>query len=152
MSKLQARNEMIINAPISKIWAIITDIDMLVKTNPGVIKATGSMNSLGSIRKCEIDNKGKIGTMTENMIECLPEQKTTWTIVEDSMGMSKMLKDTRFCFYLEKMSDNQTKVVNETYYKPANFIASIMSALMMKKIIRNAQQTILNNIKSLTEK
>ncbi|MBI4945190.1 MAG: cytochrome P460 family protein [Bacteroidetes bacterium] len=39
MSKLQARNEMVINAPISKIWAVITDINVLHKINPGVIKA-----------------------------------------------------------------------------------------------------------------
>lgn len=152
MCKLQAHNEMVINAPIGNIWAIITDINMLPKTNPGVIKATGTMDSLGSIRKCEIDNRGKIGAMTEKMIEIIPGQKTVWTIVEDNMGMSKMLKNTRFCFYLQQVNANQTKVVNETYYKPANFIAGIMSALVMKKIIRNAQQQILNNIKSLVEK
>lgn len=151
MSKLQAHNEMVINAPVNKIWDVITDINMLTKTNPGVVKATGTMNSLGSIRKCELDNKGKKGTMEEKMIEIVPQQKTVWTIVEDSMGMSKMMKDTRFCFYLEKINDNQTKVVNETYYKPANFIAVAMSTLVMKRIIRNAQQQILNNIKSLTE-
>ena len=41
MSKLQARNESIINAPIASVWAIITDINLLHKVNPGVINATG---------------------------------------------------------------------------------------------------------------
>ena len=50
MSKLQARNEAIINAPVSKIWSLITDINQLHKVNPGVIKATGSMNQLNGTR------------------------------------------------------------------------------------------------------
>jgi hypothetical protein len=50
MSKLQARNEAIINAPISNIWAIITDKTILHKINPGVVKANGSMNKLGGTR------------------------------------------------------------------------------------------------------
>jgi carbon monoxide dehydrogenase subunit G len=44
MSTLQARNEAIISAPIGKVWAVITDINVLHKINPGVIKATGRMD------------------------------------------------------------------------------------------------------------
>ena len=109
MSKLQARNEAIINASISSIWAIITDINLLHKINPGVIKATGRMDKQGETRTCEMDNKGKLGTMTERLIELVPEKKTVWAIENDTMGMSKMLKDPQFCFYLEKLDDNKTK-------------------------------------------
>ena len=126
MSKLQARNEAIINAPVSSVWAIITDISLLHKINPGVIKATGRMDKQGETRTCEMDNRGRKGTMTEKLIELVPEKKTVWAIQSDSMGMSKMLKDPRFCFYLEKMGDNQTKIINESYYQPANLMVKIM--------------------------
>jgi carbon monoxide dehydrogenase subunit G len=152
MSKLQARNEAIIGAPISSIWAVITDIAILHKVNPGVIKATGRMDKLGETRTCEIDNKGRKGTMTEKLIELIPEKKTVWTIQSDTMGMSKMLKDTKFCFTLEKLDDNKTRVINETYYQPANLMAKVMNGLMMKGMISKAQEQILTNIKSLTEK
>lgn len=151
MNTLQARNEAIIDAPISKIWVIITDIEMLPRVNPGVVSATGSMNKLNATRSCQIDNRGKIGNMTERLIEMQPEKKTVWTIENDDMGMSKMLKDTRFCFHLQRISDSQTKVVNETWYKPANIIAKIMNALVMRKMISKAQEQILNNLKSLTQ-
>jgi uncharacterized protein YndB with AHSA1/START domain len=151
MNKLQARNEAIINAPISSVWSIITDINLLQKVNPGVIKATGRMDKQGETRTCEMDNKGRKGTMTEKLIELIPEKKTVWTIESDTMGMSKMLKDTRFIFNLEKIGDTKTKVVNETYYQPVNLIAKIMNGLMMKKMIGKAQEQILINIKSLTE-
>ena len=72
--------------------------------------------------------------MTERLIEFVPEKKTVWTIENDSMGMSKMLKDTKFCFFLEKIDNNKTKIVNESYYKPAHFFASVMNALMMKRM------------------
>jgi len=152
MSKLQARNEAIINAPISRVWSIITDISLLPKINPGVISATGRMDKQGENRTCEMQNSGKKGTMTEKLVELIPEKKTVWVIQNDSMGMSKMLKEPRFCFYLEKISDNQTKIMNESYYQPANVVVKIMNALMMKKKMSQIQEQILNNIKSIAEK
>lgn len=152
VSKLQAKNEAIINAPISSVWAIITDIHVLHKVNPGVITAKGRMDKQGETRTCEMQNGGRKGIMTERLVEFEHEKKTVWTIVEDSMGMSKMIKDQRFCFYLEKLGDNKTKIVNESYYEPANFMVKIMNALMMKRKMGQIQQQILNNIKSLTEK
>jgi uncharacterized protein YndB with AHSA1/START domain len=147
MSKLQARNEAVINASVSKVWSIITDIDLLQKINPGVIKATGRMDKQGETRTCEMDNRGKKGTMTEKLVELIPEKKTVWAIENDTMGMSKMLKDPRFCFYLEKLDDNKTRIVNESYYEPANFMVKIMNALMMKKKMGQ----ILSNIKTIAE-
>jgi uncharacterized protein YndB with AHSA1/START domain len=152
MSKLQARNEAIINASIGSVWSVITDINQLHKINPGVIKATGRMDKQGETRTCEMNNKGRKGTMTEKLIELVPEKKTVWAIENDTMGMSKMLKDTRFCFYLEKLGDNKTKIVNESYYEPATFVAKIMNAIMMKKMMSKIQGQILDNIKTLTEK
>jgi uncharacterized protein YndB with AHSA1/START domain len=151
MSKLQARNEAIINAPIANVWAIITDINLLHKVNPGVIKATGRMDKQGETRTCEMDNKGRKGTMTEKLIELVPEKKTVWAIESDTMGMAKMLKEPRFCFYLETVEDNKTKIVNESYYEPANFMVKIMNTLMMKKKMSQIQGQILSNIKSLAE-
>lgn len=152
MSKLQARNEAIINAPISSIWAIITDINLLPKVNPGVIKATGRMDRQGETRTCEMNNRGKVGTMTEKLIELIPEKKTVWAIENDTMGMGKMLKEPRFCFYLEKLEDNKTRIVNESYYKPANFMVKMMNALVMKKKMGQIQEQILSNIKAIAEK
>jgi len=152
MSKLQAKNEIIINGSIASVWAIITDISLLHKINPGVIKAAGRMDKQGEIRTCEMDNKGKKGTMVEKLIELIPEEKTVWAIENDTMGMSKMLKEPRFCFYLEKLGDNKTRIVNESYYLPANFVVKIMNALMMKRKMRGIQEKILANIKSIAER
>lgn len=151
MSKLQARNETVVNAPVSKVWALITDIEQVHKINPGVIKASGTMNRLNGTRTCEVNNNGRTGTMTERLIELVPEKKTVWTIESDSMGMGKMLKDTKFCFYLEKLDDTKTKIINESYYRPSNVFASIMNAVMMKRMMSKLQGQILANIKTLVE-
>ena len=152
MSKLQARNETIINAPISNVWAIITDIKLLDRINPGVLKASGRMDKQGETRTCEMENRGRKGTMTERLIELVPEQKTVWAIENDTMGMSKMLKDPRFCFYLEKLGENKTKIINESYYQPASLMVKIMNALMMKRKMGQIQEQILSNIKFIAEK
>jgi carbon monoxide dehydrogenase subunit G len=152
MNTLQARNEAVINAPIESLWAAITDINSLHKINPGVIKASGRMDREGETRTCEIENNGRKGTMVERLIELVPQKKTVWTIESDTMGMSRMLNDTRFVFNLEQLNENQTKVINETYYQPTNLVAKIMNSLMMKRMVRKAQQQILFNLQSLTEK
>jgi hypothetical protein len=152
MGKLQARNEAIINAPVSDVWAVITDISLLHKINPGVIKATGRMDKQGETRTCEMNNNGRKGTMTEKLVELIPEKKTVWAIESDSMGMARMLIEPRFCFYLEKLGENKTRIINESYYTPASFMVKIMNTLMMKKKMGQIQEQILNNIKSLTEK
>ena len=152
MSKLQVKNETVINAPINSIWAIITDINLLSKVNPGVVKATGRMDKEGETRTVEININGKNGTFSEKLIELVLEKKTVWTIENDTMSMSKMLKDNHFVCNLEKLDDNKTKVTNETYYQPANFIAKIMNALMIKGTFRNMQEQMLTNIKNLAEK
>jgi uncharacterized protein YndB with AHSA1/START domain len=152
MSKLQARNEMVINAPINSVWSVVTDINLLPKINPGVLKATGRMDKQGETRTCEFKNGGKVGSMTERLIELVPESTTVWTVESDTMGMSKMLKNTRFCFNLEKLGNDKTKLINESYYEPANFIAKIMNGLMMKRKMGKIQEQILTNIKSHLEK
>lgn len=152
MNRLQAHNEAVINAPICSVWAIITDIKLLDKINPGVITATGRMDKQGETRTCEMENGGKKGTMTEKLVELVHEKKTVWVIEYDSMGMGKMLKDTRFCFYLEKIDDNRTKIINESYYEPANLLVRIMNALMMRKRMSEIQEKILSNIKAIAEK
>ena len=152
MSKLQARNETIINAPISRVWAIITDINLLPKVNPGVVTAKGRMDKQGETRTCDMNNNGRKGTMTEKLVELVHEKKTVWVIENDTMGMKKMINDPRFCFYLGKVSDNKTKIINESYYYPANLFVKIMNALMMKKKMGQIQEQILSNIKSIAEK
>jgi hypothetical protein len=89
--------------------------------------------------------------MTEKLIELVPETKTVWTIESDSMGMSKMLKDTRFVFHLENIDGSKTKIINETWYRPDGLMAKLMNGLMLKRMISKAQAQILANIKSLTE-
>ena len=151
MRTLQARNEAVINAPVDRIWAIITDIDQLHKVNPGVVKATGAMDRLNATRTCEIVNGGRKGTMTERLIELEPNKRTVWTIESDTMGMGKLLNDTRFIFHLERVDDQRTRVISETHYAPANLMARVMNALMMRRMIGKAQATILQNISTLTK-
>ncbi len=151
MSKLQARNEAVIDAPVDRIWSVITDIDLLHKVNPGVVKATGTMDRLNATRTCEIVNGGRKGTMTERLIELEPNKRTVWTIEDDTMGMKKMLNGTRFVFNLERLDDQRTRVVSETHYAPVNLMARVMNALVMRRMIGKAQATILQNISTLTK-
>ena len=151
MSTLQARNEAMVHAPVSKIWSIITDVSLLPRINPGVISASGIMNEPNGTRTCEVRNKGRKGRITEKLVEFVPEKRTVWQVENDTMGMSKMLKNTRFFLTLVKVSDSSTRVTAETYYTPTNWVARVMNLLMMKRMFAGAQKEILNNIQTISE-
>ena len=152
MSKPQTKCEAVINAPVNNIWALITDINQLTRLNRGAVKATGRMDKQGETRTVDVNLNGRAGTFTERLIELVPGEKTVWTIENDTMGIGKMLKETRFVTRLEKIDESKTKVTNETYYQPLNLIAGVMSALMVKPAFGKMQEQILGNIKALTEK
>ena len=152
MDNLQARNEGVINAPVSAVWSVITDIQLLPKIAPGVVSASGTMDQLNAVRTCEINRQGRKGTINERLVEFVPGSKAVWTVESDTMGMSKMMKDTRFSFRLERIGDAQTRVISETYYRPAGLMAKIMNGLMFKKMFVKAQEEIFNNVKTIAEK
>ena len=151
MSTLQAKSEAVLNASVSRIWAIVTDITLLPRINPGVIKASGTMNEQNASRTCEVENKGRKGIITEKLVEFVPGKKMVWKVESDTMGMSKMLLDTRFSLVLEMVTDSSTKVTAETHYSPRTILARVMNGLMMKKMFAKAQEKILQNLQTLTQ-
>jgi len=151
MSTLQARSQAVVNAPISSVWAIITDITLLPRINPGVIKATGTMNESNAVRTCEVENKGRKGIITEKLVEFVLGKRMVWRVESDTMGMSKMLLDTQFSLLLETVTDSSTKVTAETHYSPRTFLAGIMNGLVMKKMFARAQEKILQNLWTLAQ-
>lgn len=150
-SKLQARNEIIINQPVEKIYQMITDISQLHKINPGVIKAEGKMDEVGAKRHCTIDNRGKEGKMEEKCLELVPYERTVWQLEKDNVGFTKMMDNIRFYFHLKANGPNSTFVANETHYAPRHFIAALMNSIMMRKMVGKTQQTILTNLKQRAE-
>ena len=151
MSKLQAKNQLEMNAPVQKVWEVITDITQLHKINPGVVRATGKMNELGATRTCEMSMNGKKGVLVERLVELVPQKRTVWEMESDDMGLSKMLKNVRYHFTLEKVNDTRSRLTAESYYEPATFFGSIMNALMMKRMFSKGQDTILKNINSVVQ-
>lgn len=148
---VQARNNIVIDAPVEKIYEMITDISLLPKINPGVLSAIGKMNEVGSSRHCTIDNRGKEGKMEERCIALMPNQKTVWSLEKDTIGFTKMMRDITFTFTLKSINVASTSVTNETAYTPRNLFARLMNSLMMKGMISKTQQKILLNLKSLAE-
>jgi len=151
MSTLQARGEALLNASVSRVWAIVTDITLLPRINPGVIKASGAMNEPNAVRTCEVESKGRKGIITEKLVEFVPEKRMVWKVESDTMGMSKMLLDTRFSLLLETVTDSSTKVTAETHYSPRTILARMMNGLMMKKMFAKAQEKILQNLRALAQ-
>jgi uncharacterized protein YndB with AHSA1/START domain len=151
MGQLQSSKQMIIHAPADQVWKIITDIDLLPKVTPDVLKAKGDMTRPGETRTIEFRSRGLIRKTTERLIDMVPQKLLVWQLESDTQLFTSQFRDTRFCFYLQKAGDFKTNVVCETCYTPATHLGEILNIVAVRKMETRRQSDMLSNIKSLAE-
>lgn len=63
-----------------------------------------------------------------------------------------MFADLGFSFALERIDERRTLVRNESFYRPLNLMARVMSALMIRRKFGAVRRRVLGNLKALAEK
>jgi len=147
----QGRDEVVIDAPARTVFSVLQDSIVLPRWMPMVKATTGKREVSGSIRECEVSFAGKEGQVTEKCIDCVPNKRIAWLLVKDTLGFNKMLEDFSFSFELIEKGENKTLVVNESFFKPKNFMAKIMVWLMIKRKFHQVRMTALTNLKKFSE-
>jgi len=106
MSTLQARSEAVLNASVSRVWAIVTDITLLPRINPGVIKASGAINEPNAARTCEVENKGRKAIITEKLVEFVPGKRMVWRVESDTVMLNRLIMKRMFASAQGKILQN----------------------------------------------
>lgn len=149
--KIQGRNEVIVAADPEQIWAILHDSTRLTQWAPMVQQTTGTRETVGAVRECQIQLDGRPGRVTERCIIVEPPSRIGWELIEDTFGFSRMLRNFGFDFVLEPFSGNATRVRSTTYYNPNGLFGAIMNVLMMRRKFRQIRARMLANLKALSE-
>lgn len=128
MTKLH--NEIIINAPIEKIWKILANVGELDRYDPTISKSTvtsTNTNGLGASRK--VDMKDGKHWFKEKTIVCKPNEALTYQLTECNFPISGLQHSYSF----ERVG-NQTKVSQEMEYEVKyGFLGRLMDTLMLRK-------------------
>ncbi len=147
MGRLQ--NSISIDAPVDKIWNILTDLELLDKTDPTVKRAT-----LLSAHKTGLDAKRKVlmqdgkNWFDEKITVFKPNEELTYQLTDCSFPI-KGLKH-RYTF---QKKDNQTIVYQEMEYTVKfGILGILMDKMMIGKQFNSGITKFLNGLKAYTEK
>ena len=132
---LQGADEILIETSPHRIFAILEDARRLPDWT-SVISTSGTRETVGAVRECEVDLDGKRGNVVERCIESDPPRRIAWAMEEDTFGFSRLVSDFGFSFNLEPAGDGKTRVRNETYYRSRGPLAAAMNTLLMRRKFR----------------
>jgi len=150
--KFQSRQEVIINAPVEKVWEFNMDLSKIAEYHPRVNKVDllsgKQFREAGVSYQCHLKD-GK-NTCVEKDIEIVPLQKLVTVFPEDTMGLSKLLPDYVVESTLSRIGDSMTKVEMTHYYSSSTLKVCLLNFIIRRKIKRETQDT-LNAMKKAIE-
>jgi len=142
-------NDITINAPIEKIWSILTDLELLDKTDPTVKKVT-----LISSTKTGLEAKRKVlmqdgkNWFDEKITVFKPNEELVYQLTDCSFPI-KGLKHT----YSFQKIGNQTKVQQEMEYTVKfGVLGILLDKMMIGKQFNSGINKFLNGLKTYAEK
>jgi ribosome-associated toxin RatA of RatAB toxin-antitoxin module len=142
-------NDITINAPIDKIWSILTDLELLDKTDPTVKKATLiSSNKTGLEAKRKVLMQDGKNWFDEKITVFKPNEELVYQLIDCSFPI-KGLKHT----YSFQKIGNQTKVQQLMEYTVKfGVLGILLDKMMIGKQFNSGINKFLNGLKTYAEK
>ena len=155
--KLQWEVEVSISASVEQVWDATQDISLIPVYHPEVEKvellSNQNKRAQGVEYKCIIpEGNPRSGSCIEKVIENDKYKKTTTLAVEDTWGLSEMLKYYTTDSILEKIDDKTTVLHFKGYYEPIGFKNKLMNVLILRRIMKKRGKEVMVGIKDLVEK
>ena len=150
--KFQSKQEIIINAPIEKVWEFNQDLSKIPEFHPRVNKVDlisgKQFREKGVSYQCHlIDGKN---ICVEKDIEIIPMQKLVTEMSDDTMGLTKLLSDYSVETIISKVDEQSTKIEMLHYYSDSKVLVFILNFIIKNKIAEETRET-LNEMKKWIE-
>jgi ribosome-associated toxin RatA of RatAB toxin-antitoxin module len=142
------KNEIIINAPIEKIWEALTNVGELDKYDPTVEKSTVlSETNKGIGAKRKVTMKDGKNWFDEKCTIAIQNEALTYELTDCSFPVKKLNHSYTF-----EQNGNQIKVKQVMKYEVKfGFLGKILDGLVMRKQSDKGIKQFLNGLKSYTE-
>ena len=155
--KIQWEVKVSINAPVEQVWDVTQDLSLIPVYHPEVEKieflSDQTNRAEGVEYKCIIpEGKPRSGSCVEKVVENDKYKKTTTLAVEDTWGLSEMLKNYTTDLIFEKIDDTTTTLHFQGYYEQIGFKNKILNILILRRVMKKRGKVVLIGIKDLIEK
>jgi len=148
----RSKQEVVINAPLDRVWEFGMDITRIPAFHPRVVKVEllsgKTRREPGVSYRCHL--AGGKHTCVEKDIEIIPMQKIVTLLPEDTFGISKILPDYVVETTVHRIGQSSTKMEISHYYSTRTLKAKLLNLVARRKIARDAQAT-LNGMKAAIE-
>jgi len=150
--KFQSEQEVIINAPLEKVWEFNQDLSKIAEYHPRVNKvdliSDKQFREAGVSYQCHLSD-GK-HTCIEKDIEIVPMEKIVTVLPSDTMGLTKLLPDYIVETTFKKIDDNRTQMKIAHFYSSSKLKVWLLNFIIKRKVARETMDT-LNAIKKSIE-
>jgi len=151
---LQWEIEVVINAPVAKVWSVVDDLTLIPQYHPEVetveFVSGKTQRAAGVDYKCVIPKKRF--WCVERVLEYVPEKKMSITFPDDSLGMHKRFDHFVTDVSVEIVAPNSTRVRLFAYYVPKGFILKGSNTLFLRRVMRKKALRTLEGLKRFVEK
>lgn len=142
------RNEIIVNAPIEKIWEALSEIERLQEYDPLVKKSVAiSAAKSGMDAKRKVDMKDGKNWFEEKVVVFKPHESLAYQLTDCSFPIHGL----KHSYSFEKLGEGvQVRQVME-YRVKFGFLGRIMDALMIRKQTDRGVKAFFQGLKSYLE-
>ncbi len=156
-AKLQGQDEILVEAPVERLWPLIADSTLLAEWGPPVraVQIFGQSDQgegLGSRRRVEAEFDGKKGYYIERRTEHLEGRKIVYLIEEESFGLFRVMAEPGFSLELVSVGPGKTRVIFSFLHNPKGLLGHILNVLVILRQQRRNRLAALASLKLHAEK
>jgi hypothetical protein len=153
--KAQWTAEIVVDAPLKRVWELANDITLIPQYHPEVDKvdliAGQAKRSLGARYQCNILEGRRAGSCVEEVIAYEPERMVATAMVSDTWGIDRMLRDFRVVSTVSRHTETSTILKFQAFYEPVGLKNRLLNALFLRRALRRRSLAVMNGIKRVVE-
>jgi len=153
--KAQWTVEIVVDAPLKRVWEVANDITLIPQYHPEVDKvdliAGQAKRSVGTKYQCNILEGRRAGSCVEEVVAYEPERMVATEMVSDTWGMDRMLSDFRVVSTVSRHTETSTILKFQAFYEPVGLKNRLLNALFLRRAIRRRSLAVMNGIKRVVE-
>jgi hypothetical protein len=147
--------EIVVDAPLKRVWEVAQDITLIPQYHPEVDKveliAGQAKRSLGTKYQCSILEGRRAGSCVEEVVACEPERMLTTRMVSDTWGIDRMLIDFRVEATVSPRTARSTTLKFQAFYKPVGWKNRVLNVLVLRRAFQRRSLAVMNGIKRVAE-
>ena len=147
--------EIVVDAPLNRVWELAEDITLIPQYHPEVDKvdlfAGQAKRSLGAKYQCNILHGRRAGSCVEEVVAYEPERMLATRMVSDTWGIDRMLTDFTVVSTVSRRTETSTILKFQGFYEPVGWKYRLLNALFLRRALRRRSLAVMNGIKRVVE-